>query len=293
VTLSPDGRRVAFTVNQAGASLGFTVNQAGNEDVWVHDLVRGIDTRITFSAAREVRPQWITPTRLSYVEVDSMRSRIYAVNADGSGGRSLIAREVGVGIQDAELVPGGSTALRLTDEGGNRRLRVSPVLPDGTLGPPERFLRFQPEPDVDEACLSPDGRLLAYATDDPGQPDVFLTRFPGGEGQWQVSTEGGRQPRWSSGSGELFYIGGGGPSRRSMVVVSVDPLQDPPLGASTRLFDIEPGWLRFGEMPYDIAPDGQRLLMVREHAGGDRRPGRMVLVQNWKALLERQEGARP
>jgi hypothetical protein len=272
VALSPDGRRIAFG----------TIS-AGNEDIWVHDLVRRIDTRITFSGSRETAPSWIGSNRLTYVEVDSMKSRVYAVNADGSGGRSLIASPAGVGRQDAYLAPAGSPALRLTDEGGHRRLRIAAVLADGTLGPPEPFLRFQPEPDIGDVRLMPSGRLLAYSTNDPGQPDVFLTRYPSGEGQWQVSTEGGRQPRWASGSGELFYIGGAGPSRRAVVVVRIDPSQDPPVEASTRLFDIDPGLLRFGEMPYDPTPDGTRFLMVREYSGARSRPRRMVLVQNWEA----------
>ena len=159
------------------------------------------------------------------------------------------------------------------------------MLADGTLGPPEEFLRVQPAPDIDEARFSPDGRLVAYATDDPGQPEVFLTRFPSGEGRWQVSQEGARRPRWAAKAGALYYIAGGGPSRRSLVEVKVDPAQDPPVGASTKLFDIDPRWLRFGEMPYDVAADGSRFLMAREAAGDEQRPSRMILVQNWEAGL--------
>jgi hypothetical protein len=66
----------------------------------------------------------------------------------------------------------------------------------------------------------------------------------------------------------------------------VDPGSDPPVGASARLFEIDPRWLRFGEMSYDPVSDGSRFVMVREHAGGDARPRRMVLVQNWEAGLD-------
>ncbi len=272
--LAPDGRRIAFSARRAG-----------NSDVWVHDLARGIDTRITFSEADDVLPQWIGPSRLTYTEADKTGARIFAVNADGSGGQHLVAPPTGAGGQEAQLAPGGTSAVRIVVDGARRRLRTSAVLADGTLGPPARLLKYQPEPDIADMSLAPDSRLVAYATDDPGQPEVFLTRYPGGEGQWQVSSEGGRRPRWAGRTGELFYISGSGPSRRGLVAVRIDPSLDPPVGPSVRLFDIDPRWLRFGEMPYDVTPDGTRFLMVREAKDSSSRPARMVLVQSWEAEL--------
>jgi len=277
--VSPDGRRVAFAARRGG-----------NADVWVHDLVRGVDTRITFGPANEERPLWISPSRLAYVEVTAADVRILAVNADGSGNQRLLAPRAGTGLQEAHVAPDGKSALRVVEIEGRRRLRASAVLADGSLGPPAPLLKFQPEPDIADASLASNGRLVAYATDDPGQPDVFLARYPGGAGQWQVSSEGGRRPRWASNTGELFYIAGSGPSRRGMVAVAIDPTRDPPVGPSTRLFDIDPRWLRFGEMPYDVAPDGTRFLMAREATGADTKPARMVLVQNWEAEFGKQAG---
>ncbi len=277
--LAPDGRRVAFSARRAG-----------NADIWVHDLARGLDTRITFSEADEVLPQWIGPSRLTYTEADKTGARILAVNADGSGGQRLVATPAGTGGQEAQLAPGGKSAARIVVDGARRRLRTSAVLADGTLGPVAPLLRFQPEPDIADMSLAPSGRLVAYATDDPGQPDVFLTRYPGGEGQWQVSSEGGRRPRWARNTGELFYITGSGPSRRGIVAVKIDDSLDPPVGPSTRLFDVDPRWLRFGEMPYDVTPDGMRFLMVREAKDENARPARMVLVQNWEAGFNAKGG---
>jgi hypothetical protein len=270
--LSPDARRIAFSVRRGRGA-----------DIWVHDLARGLDTRITFSDADETLPHWISPSRLSYVEADRSGSKIVAVNADGSGAQRVLAGPVGPGIQDAQLAPGARTAIRIVEVEGRPRLRAASVLEDGRLGPPAPLLKFQPEPDISEMSLAPHGRLLAYATDDPGQPDVFLTRYPGGEAQWQVSTDGGRRPRWARKTGELFYVAGSGPSRRGMVAVTIDPSLDPPVGAATRLFDIDPNWLRFGEMPFDVTPDGTRFLLAREAKGTDSRPARMVLVQSWEA----------
>jgi len=275
VALSPDGRRVAFTA----------LSKETQSDIWVRDLARGIDTRITFDPGEERNPNWIGSSRLSYVQAEIARSPMFVVNADGSGGKRLLASEVGVGVQQALSSPDGTSAIRIIDDAGHGRLRRAAVLPDGALGSPEKFLQVEPEPDIDEARFSPNGRLVAYATDDPGQPEVFLARFPSGEGRWQVSQEGARRPRWAEKAGALYYIAGGGPSRRSLVEVKIDPGEDPPVGTSTKLFDIDPKWLRFGEMPYDVAADGSRFLMARDVAGGETRPARMILVQNWEAGL--------
>jgi hypothetical protein len=140
---------------------------------------------------------------------------------------------------------------------------------------------------VFDASISPDGKLLAYVTNDPRQTvELFLTRFPAGAGQWQVGTEGGRTPRWARDSGELFYIAGSGPSSRAMVAVRVDSAQDPPLGEATRLFEFG------GELDidisdssrFDVTSDGRRFLFVRSAARSGANQ-RLVLVQNWRAEL--------
>jgi eukaryotic-like serine/threonine-protein kinase len=272
--LSPDGRKVAFATGEDK-----------DTNIWVRDLVRGIDTRLTFGAEKEGFPLWLSPSRLSYIQVAGMKVQTLAVNADGSGGQTVIAVASEIGREIVHFAPDGKTAALIVDDRGQGRLRVAPVLPDGSLGPRTRLLRMEPEPDVNDLSISPDGRFLAYATNDPGQPDVFLTRFPSGEGQWQVDQEGGRRPVWARGTGELFYIAGGGPSRRALVAVPVDPSQDPPLGTPAHLFDIDPSWLHLGEMPYDVTADGTRFLMVREAAGHDAKPRRMVLVQHWETEL--------
>jgi hypothetical protein len=177
-------------------------------------------------------------------------------------------------------------------------LRLSQVLPDGSLGPPTPFVHFTPEPDVNGlgldgngATLSPSGRLVAYSSNDE-QPEVFLTRFPGGEGPWQVSSEGGRRPRW--GSGRLYYVAGSGPARRWLVEVTIDPTRDPPVGRSTRLFDLtSPGSQTMSSLSYDVSARGERFLMSREVAGASGPKARMVLVQNWESEFSKESDRQP
>ena len=170
-----------------------TSNETG-DDIWVRDLARGIDTRLTFDPGTETDPRWIDSSRLSYVEATAARSRIFAVQPDGSGGKRLLASEVGVGIQQALLAPDGASAVRIIDVGGHKKLRSASVQPDGVLGPPQEFLQFQPEPDIGDARLSPDGRLLAYATDDPGPARGVPHALSLGPGPL-AGQPGGRAPR--------------------------------------------------------------------------------------------------
>ena len=277
-TLSPDGKRIAFAAGPPK-----------NRDIWVHDLGRGTETRLTFGAADEAAPTWLSTSEVVYVQMapasTSVSGRIVAVKADGSGAQRVVVPEAALGraARPLDLAADGRTAVQIVDERGHGRLRVADVRPDGSLGPLRPILRIEPEPDVGEAQLSPDGRLLAYVTDEPGLPELFLTRFPSGEGRWQVTTDGGREPRWARDTGELFFTTG--LRQDALFSVRVDPALDPPIGAPTSLFRFgaldggRPSSASGGDM--DVAADGQRLLVVRPGAGATAR--RMVLVQSWLA----------
>ncbi len=281
VELSPDGRRVAFSAVHDNT-----------RDIWVRALERGIDTRITFSKQDAIGPHWLGPDRLSYRRLlAGEQSQIMAVNADGAGAPLALAPSTQGGEQEVQLSPDGTTALRRVDDDGHGRLRISPVLADGSLGPPVPFLHFTPEPAVAGVSLAPNGRLIAFATDDPGAARVFATRFPSGEGQWQISSEGARQPCWAPGSETLYYVAGSGSDPRWLVEVAIDPSQDPPIGRSTRLFELDPAWSRTtAQMSYAVGAGGQRFLITRETPGAGTHPSRLVLVQNWESEFSKQDG---
>ncbi len=272
-TLSPDGRRIAFSAGPAGKS-----------DIWVHDLGRGTDTRVTFGEADARAPSWLSPDRLAYFVsgTTGIRGRIMAVRADGSGQPEELASDAPMGRFFSALLatPDHRSIIQITDELGHGRLRVADFLPDGRIGPLRPFLKIQPEPDIMDARLSPDGRLLAYVTDS-AQPELFLTRFPSGEGRWQVGPEAARTPRWARGTGELFFSTG--PRRDSIFSARVDASLDPPLGPPVLAFrltgpDLSSGG---GSAAYDVTADGRKFLVVRP--GTDAAARRMVLVENWLA----------
>ena len=277
--LSPDGRRVAFAAEVDG-----------HMEIWVRDLVRGTETRLTFGDKNTIAPEWLPGgNRIACIEKQGVQGRVLSVSADGSGEPKEIAPlaplgSISIDVTSFMAAPDGKVALRAISENGHSRLRIGPVLPDGVLGSVGPVIRTQPEPDLGQPSLSPDGRLLAYVTDDPGKPAVFLTRFPTADGKWQVGTDGGRSPHWARATGDLFYLAGVGASGRSLFMASVRSAQDPPLGAVSKLFDLDN---TFEADDFDVSPDGQRFLFARDVKNDSEAARRMVLVENWRTGLTR------
>ena len=134
-------------------------------------------------------------------------------------------------------------------------------------------------------AISPDGDWIAYDSNETGQLEVYVQRFPGLGGKVPISTDGGWQPVWAPDGRELFYRG----PRGMMVVPLLET--DPTLrvGDPSVLFETQ-YYLYLSQRTYDIAPDGQRFLMVKEAEAGDEGavPTQIHVVQNWtQELLER------
>ena len=124
--------------------------------------------------------------------------------------------------------------------------------------------------------ISPDGRYVAYQFWDLGQDEVYVKRFPNGEGRWQVAPSGGRFPRWSRNGRELFYL-------KDDTLMAVGITSEPSLSVSPprRLFSAS-----FVELGYDVALDGQRFVMIRPaDQEEDDHPG-IAVVQNWFAEFQ-------
>jgi Tol biopolymer transport system component len=129
------------------------------------------------------------------------------------------------------------------------------------------------------AEISPDGRWLAYESNASGGFEIYMRPFPNvEEGQWLISRGGGRRPRWAPNGRELFYMA---PGARLMSV----PLETEAGFAPGRPTELFSGY--FAGLPgptYDVSPDGERFLMLKEDAGGDEA---FLLVQNWLEELKR------
>ena len=275
--VSPDGGRIAV-IRATGSQ----------EDLWVDDLKGGASARLTFNSDAHEHPAWFPRGNRVLVSEHAQLisgAELTAFDIDASAKPQVLAKgHLGV------VSPNGRELLFIVDEGGSMHLRSATLAGDGSAGPGRRVFTVDPEPDVRDFAVSPDGRLLAYVDYKAGQADLLLTKFPGAEGRWQVVANGGRalwatdgSLRWARGTGELFFAlsNMADPSRAQIMSAEVVADRAITISRPVPLFeaafdDVAPG--------FDIAPDGKSVFMRRRAAAPqpDTR-ARFVLVQNWLA----------
>ena len=273
--LSPDGRRVAMAADSPD----------GNRDLWVHDTVRGTNTRLTFDPAREGYPAW-SPSgeQITFVRGDGRGSReeleIYSKPADGSGEAvPLVHASDGRRGGAPEWSPDGRFLIfqwqsEDTEEATQRDLWYVEPKAGGEGSEPVLYLRTE----ADEAIpvFSPDGRYVAYVSDESGRMEIYVRPFPEGGGKWQTSTNGGTQPRWPRDSKELFYVEG-----EKLMAVPVSTAQGFSQGTPKLLFRNRMLESPFPNHRYDVLADGSRVVL-RDVVGGESdKPPAIRVVQNW------------
>jgi hypothetical protein len=127
--------------------------------------------------------------------------------------------------------------------------------------------------------FSPDGRWVAYVSNETGQSEVYVTRFPQPAGKWAISTGGGSYPRWRQNGRELFYVA----NERLMVASVNGEGRDFEVGSVQALFDLHTAGAR--RYPFDVSADGQRFLVNTIVEAPSQPP--ITLVVNWTAALPR------
>ena len=275
--VSPDGKRVAM------------VMRAGDRrQVWVQDTGGTAGTRLTFEDEDYAHPAWFPAgDRLLYSgHAQLIRgTQVFAVAGDGSG----TAQQLGFAHR-AEASADGKEIVYLVDENGANHLRRGKLETGATL---ERVFKTDPEPDVHNFALSPDGRLLAYVDYRAGRADLLITRYPTTEGRWQVFGNGGRalwgsddSLRWGRGTHELFFIvSGSDPEGGRMMAAEVRAADGVAVGRPAALFDVSADGLAGG---FDVSPDGKTFYVRRRASSQPKGPGRRyTLVQNWLAEFVR------
>jgi len=131
--------------------------------------------------------------------------------------------------------------------------------------------------------FSPDGRWLAYVSDESGRYEIYVQPYPGPGGKWQISTEGGTEPAWNSNGRELFYRSGD-----KMMAVDIATQPGFAAGKPRMLFEgqYQPTPVTFPN--YDVSPDGQRFLMLKPVEQAQAAPTQINVVLNWFEELKRR-----
>ena len=263
--LSPDGQRFAVTISG---------------DVWVYDISRLTLTRLTFEGTNDL-PIW-TPDgkRVTFRSDRAGPLNLFWKPADGSGEAERLTtsddrQNPGSWSPDGQFLafhqqPGA--------EGSSSTGRDIWILPLEGERQPRPFL--QTAFSEAEPKFSPDGRWLAYVSDESGRREVYVQPFPGPGGKWQISTEGGTEAVWA-GNGELFYRNESGDQ-----MMAVDITTEPTLGPGTPRLLFEGLYQRGigNRAVYDVKPDGQRFLMVQPQQGAG---APIHVVLNWFEELKR------
>ena len=260
LALSPDETRVAVAAGEQESQL----------KIWIHDIARGNKRVSTFGDTRDWSPFWsIEGDQVGYSRGDSIQIK----KADGSGQEERLADGL-----SASFSPDGKYLVysQASETTGND-LWYLPMEGARTL---QLFL--QTPRDEDSCALSPDGKYLAYESDEGGQNEVYLKRFPTAEGIWMLSVRGGADPFWSKDAKELYYWQG-----RDLMVVEVDTTgSEPQRSDPQKLFsanDINV-WVG-GARNAEISRDGHFLMIQRIASQQDEEVTQpaIVVIQNWFA----------
>ena len=264
---SPDGQQLAFHAEVRGTVAG---------DIWRYTFDGGALLRLT-SDSISAQPEW-DPDGRSLVFIHRAAGgragpngllQLYRVSADGSEAPHLVlARENS--IYESRITPDHRTIVFREDNGAsgtNRDIFIAP-LDSPTVVRPVAATSF----DEKGIALSPDGKWLAYVSNETGTDEVYIRRLQEVSSRWPVSKGGGREPRWIR-TGELFF------RKADSVMVSSIALGAEPRVTPPRLLFTGDYTFTGYEPLWDVSPDGQRFAFVRAPAAGTDAP--MALLLNW------------
>ncbi len=243
--LSPQSDRIALEID----------NGAGAHDIWVFDIARAVQTRLTFGPVENDAPVWSPDGKwIVYTAVaGNIHTKLYRKPSDGSGAEELLLSDDQVAVASDWSRDGKYLLYARGPAAINWEIWAMPL--EGERKPwlvvPRTANSF-----AAEGRLSPDGHWLAYTSQESGNREVYVVAFRGGQGKWQISTNGGYQPQWSGDGKELYYFN---QASRSVLVVPVKGLN---------------GGLQFGVAQplasnstsnqvgfYDVTPDGKKILL--------------------------------
>ena len=268
IGLAPDGKTVA---------LDKTDEESSNSDIWMYDLQRDAMRRLTFNPAIDSMPIWSPDgARILFASSRNQIFGLYVKNADGGQDEKLLDFD---NSDKADRYP-----YDWSRDGKYILYTRATELWVATL-PELKARAFLVGPGtLRNGQFSPDGKWVAYASNESGKFEIYVTSFPDAQGKWQVSSAGGAQPRWRGDSKELFYIAPDGKMMAAPLSAGANFDAGPPVPlfqAHAREF-----FATSEQVSYDVTKDGQRFLINTQVKNADTHP--MSVILNWDAQMKKK-----
>jgi serine/threonine protein kinase len=263
-SISPDGRRVAFEQ---------TDRDGRHVDIWIHELANNSTLRFTFGSSLNEIPIWSPDgKRIAYGSSQKLNFNLYQKNADGSGSEEQITDfgNMQTGIWD------------WSRDGKFLLVRKDVELWYLSAADHQAKPFLQPKWIVRNAQLSPDGKWVAYASNENGSWEVYVSPFPNPNSRWQVS-RGGGEPRWRRDGKELFYLAADG----KLMSVPVKTAATFEAGSPVALFQTHMRQPISAQdlFSYDVAADGQKFLINTKVDEPNAAP--LSIILNWASDMEK------
>lgn len=279
-TLGEPGEYANPAVSPDGTHVAVAAGSAGSRDIWILDVARNSPSRFTFDPANDDNPVW-SPDGKNVVFFSNRKGelKLYIKPADGSGEERLLTDQPGIPSSWSRdgrflLFTSGSPKT-----GNDIWVLPNPRSASGDSKPtPLLTTQF----DEQDAQVSPDGRWIAYQTNESGASDIYVRPFAadgnGGGAKWLVSRGLSIYPRWRSDGKQLFYAS----PNLDIMGVDIDTSKGFQAGTPRRLFTAPPPLLAIG---WDLTADAKRFLFITTPNGG--RPAPFTVVLNWAAGLKK------
>jgi Tol biopolymer transport system component len=255
-SVSPDGATIAISALEG----------EDNQDIWILDSARGLRTRFTFSKAEDRYPSWspdgtmLAWSRRMRFDWLSAENGVWLRANDGTAPEKRLVEGSHPSFAPDGAVVFGTRSLKADDD--------IAVVPPGAGG---STIVVQTPQRTFDPHVAPDGRFIAYESNESGSLEIFVSSYPDARGKWQITTGGGTEPRWARDGNALYYT-----KENELWRIPISRAAGVSIGAPERVFSGASLDVTL-ERGYDVAPDG-RFVAVREL---DRDKSGLTIVQNW------------